>query len=244
MLYSNPLLMDIVKKQYFFKIKAYRSVFITMIITQLLGLALSIEENSSSGFSAENYSIVSNEYSSSIIFALMMVWTFITSILLTTKAYRYDDFSFVTNRLSSYISNVFFLITINIIASITSMMVGFTLQLYLYYFTNLKDTHLSPREFFIGLGAYVMYLCLISSLAYLIGMLLQLSRKYILSLIAAFITLIMIMQSFDINIVGSVYEQLYDETSFGIFSLKILSICLFHCLLAFFIQNRMEVRPQ
>lgn len=45
------------------------------------------------------------------------------------------------------------------------MMVGFTLQLYLYYFTNLKDTHLSPREFFIGLGAYVMYLCLISSLA-------------------------------------------------------------------------------
>lgn len=62
MLYSNPLLMDIVKKQYFFKLKAYRSVFITMIITQLLGLALSIEENSSSGFSAENYSIVSNEY--------------------------------------------------------------------------------------------------------------------------------------------------------------------------------------
>lgn len=244
MLYSNPQLMDIVKKQYFFKLKAYRSVFITMIITQLLGLALSIKENSSSGFSAENYSIVSNVYSSSIIFALMMVWTFITSILLTTKAYRYDDFSFVTNRLSSYISNVFFLITINIIASITSMMVGFTLQLYLYYFTNLKDTHLSPREFFIGLGAYVMYLCLISSLAYLIGMLLQLSRKYILSLIAAFITLIMIMQSFDINIVGSVYEQLYDETSFGIFSLKIVSICLLHCLLAFFIQNRMEVRPQ
>ncbi|WP_226038046.1 hypothetical protein [Aquibacillus saliphilus] len=181
----------IVKKQYKFKLKAYAGVFTSMMVVQVIALLLSLGgTGGSSGSSSSGFSLTTNSYSGSMVIAFTMVWAFITAILITTKAYRDDDFTFVTNRLTSNLSNMLFLTIASIIAGTTSLLTGYLLKVIVYLFFDV-DLLISSSQTFstllIGLVATIMYILLFAALGYLVGVLAQLSKMLIIILVALFI---------------------------------------------------------
>src|SRR6185437_4463337 len=108
-------LSKVVKRQFSFKLRAYVGVFASLIAMQILGIFFSFLGASSSYFGGSSVSVSYTYYSADIVVGATMLWGFISAILITTKANRYDDFAFVTNRLSSNLSNMIFLIVASII---------------------------------------------------------------------------------------------------------------------------------
>ena len=98
---SRTSLMEVVKRQYLFKLKSFIQVFMTLVVLQLLAMLFSFNGVGMMGSSNGSVEMDIQYYSADIVVVFTMLWAFITAILITTKAYRNDDFAFVTNRLSS-----------------------------------------------------------------------------------------------------------------------------------------------
>jgi hypothetical protein len=178
---------EIVKKQFRYKVKAYLGVFSSLIILQLVAIAFSFNGVSSSGSGSDSFSISISTYSANMVIAFTILWVFIISIMLTTKSYRNDDFSFVSNRLTSSLSTIVFLLAASIAAGVTAMLSSFLLKSIVYYFLSYEiiagsTSSASAGEFFMGLIATIFYLVLFSSFGYFIGMLVQLHRAFAISI--------------------------------------------------------------
>ena len=100
-----------VKKQYFFKLKANIDAFSSLVWIQLLAHLFSLGGVASMGMGGTNLSVDVKYYSADLVIGFTMLWAFVTAITITTKPYRNHDFTFVTNRLSSSLSNILFLLT-------------------------------------------------------------------------------------------------------------------------------------
>ena len=97
-------LWEVVKKQLRFKLKSYRGMFTSLMILQIIGILFSLAgEGGGGGSSSNGFSYDMTYYSSNIMFALIMIWAFISAIIITTRAYRFDDYAFVANRLTSHV---------------------------------------------------------------------------------------------------------------------------------------------
>lgn len=105
---TEAKLPDIVRKQFLYKVKAYLSVFSSLLVVQAIGLLLSTNGSRMMGTSYNGFSIDINYYTGDISIVITLIWSFITAIIITTKAYRNDDFVFVANRVSRHLSNMFF----------------------------------------------------------------------------------------------------------------------------------------
>ena len=51
-----------------------------------------------------------------------MIWAFIVGALITSKAYRYDDFSFVTSRLSAHLANIGYMVIVSSLGGLTAFL--------------------------------------------------------------------------------------------------------------------------
>src|SRR5699024_6157363 len=112
------------KKQYRYKLKANIDSLSSLVSIQLVALILSaIAGNGSSGGSNSNgFEYYATFYSADIVITFTFIWAFTTAITITTKAYRNHDFSFITNRTISSLSNVLFLATISLLGSTTAIL--------------------------------------------------------------------------------------------------------------------------
>ena len=97
-----------VKKQFFFKLKANIDSLSSLIWIQLLAILFSFGGVSSMWSSNGEASIEVQYFTSDIVVVFTFIWSFVTAITITTKPYRHHDFTFVTNRLSSSLSNILF----------------------------------------------------------------------------------------------------------------------------------------
>lgn len=134
MSFTQTSLVDVVRKQYAFKLKAYLLAFGTLVGLQLLAIFFSFGGVANMGTGSDDLEMNVTLYSADIVIVFTMLWAFITGILLTTKAYRYDDFAFVTNRVSSHLANALFLVTASIVGGMCAILCRFPLKVYIYYF--------------------------------------------------------------------------------------------------------------
>lgn len=173
-------LADIVKKQFIYKLKAYISVFNSLLIIQVIAMFLSTNGSSGSyGSGSDGISFSFNLYNGDLIIIVSMLWAFISAIIITTKAYRNDDFVFISNRLSSNLSNIFFLKAASIVAGITAMLSGILFKVIIYLTLddgNVIGTVVSFRDLVVGIIMSILYILLFASLGYLVGMLVQFSK--------------------------------------------------------------------
>ena len=121
---ADVKLRGVVKKQFLYKLKAHLSIFSSLFIIQVVGMLLSMNGSNSMGMSSNGYSLNISYYTGDIIIIFTMLWSFISAIIITTKAYQDDDFVFVSNRFSSNVNQYVFLIFASIIGGITSMLSG------------------------------------------------------------------------------------------------------------------------
>ena len=188
-------------------------------------------------------------YSSDLIIVFTLIWAFIMGITITQKAYRYSDFAFVSNRFTSNLSNLLFLLTASVVGGISAILVGNVLKVILFFYfgseNSMGGTLLTPpMELILGMFVTSLYILLLSSLGYFFGMLVQLHKGFFVFLLGLFLGIIIfgIRSVEQTNIIGSMFMFFYKETSFLLFMVKTLltAAILFSCTIL--ISNRMEVR--
>jgi len=242
-------LWDVVKQQYRYKLKGYIQVFMSMVVLQVLALIFSLNGVGNAGASGGLLNVNTSYFSADFVLAFTMLWGFITAILITTKAYSNDDFIFVTNRLSSHLSNVLFLVTASILGGLTTILSTFLLKVIVFLFKS--DVYLAssadlaaPMTLLVGVSSASLYILLLCSLGYLVGTLIQWSKLFAVLLPAVFVGgLLLNALSGEAGILAVLYAFFMTESSFPLFFLKVVctSVVLFWG--AFGLSNRLEVRP-
>lgn len=240
MFLSNSSLASVVMTQVKFKLNAYNGLIYSLIILQLFGI-LFASGAGGSGTSIMNTSISIDR--TSIEAGLLLVSFLAISVgnLMTTKAYRYDDFSYVATRLSSNLANIIVLFIFSVFAGTTTYLSGYIVRILMYFFsTELVD---SPRVFedYVGtlsiILAMIFLLWMFSSVGYLAGTLFQ---KHKLLFFGVLIIFAMLLIS---KIWITTFAFIFVENgSLLIFTIKVIGVSIVLFAASTAISNRMEVR--
>lgn len=245
---NKVTLIEVVKKQYLHKLKAYSGVYTSLMVIQAIALLFAFSAMNSFGTSSEAFSLDINYYSVDVVIGLTMLWAFITSITVTLKGYRNCDFNLVTNRLSSDLSNFAFLGTVGLIGTITSLLSSFLIKVILYvlpstevmYFSTLQT---SPVIIIKGAIAAFLYMILFAALGYLVGTLVQLHPLVKVVLPVVFFGLLLFGGIIGrVDIVESVLGFFFTEASFLLFLIKVLITVASLLYVSAMINDRTEVR--
>lgn len=241
-------MVDIVKKQYVYKLRAYIQVLISLIFIQLLAILFSFNGVGGMGSSGENINVQFQYYSADIVVGFTMLWGFISAILITSKTHRNIDFPFVTNRLSSHLSNMLFLLSGSLVGGITAMLSIFPIKLIMYYLIEsvfVKSTNItgSPLEFLLGIFTTTLYVFLSIAIGYFVGTLVQINKVFAGLLPALLIGMLYLDAARGNNgIVAYFFQFIFRESSIPIFTVKVIIISGLFLISSFMLSNRMEVR--
>ena len=236
---------DTVKKQFSFKMRAYIGMFGSLVLMQLVGMFFSFGGTFTTGIGSQGIMVNFSYHSADTIIVFTMIWSFISAILITTKATRYDDFAFVTNRVSSHVSNALFLLAASIAGGVTSVLAGYVMKIILYFYKNIQygSGTLTIKELAIGFAAAALYVFLFGALGYLTGTLIQISKVFIILLPAAFVGMVTVGA---INgkeeTLKAVFNFFAAESSPFIFLIKVMVFSAILFTGAAALSNRMEVR--
>ncbi|MGM0845120.1 MAG: hypothetical protein ACQEUT_09095 [Bacillota bacterium] len=250
MMYLTEVSMwDIVKKQFRFKFKSFRGMFTSLIVLQIIGILLSLNGDgmSGGGSSSNFFSHTLTYYSGNIIFGFVMIWAFISAILMTTRGYRYDDYSFVTDKLTSHFSNILFLLAASFISGITILLANRVVILIIYLFQDNVSMTGQPLTFkgaLFGMIAITLYIFLLASFGYLAGSLVQISKIFILIMPVLVIGSIFYEARLTGNpsLVPNVFSFFGMEDSIMVFMLKVLLVSGLSWFAAILSSMKLEVK--
>ncbi|KGA97651.1 hypothetical protein AJ85_04660 [Alkalihalobacillus alcalophilus ATCC 27647 = CGMCC 1.3604] len=239
-------LLELVKKQTLFKLNALSGAFTVMIVFQVATILFTVFfPTSSYGMtSSEMYSFRIYEVSSNSVIVFTFIWAFIVGILITSKAYRYDDFSFVTSRLSANLANICYLVVMSVFSGFTAFFSSYMIKVGVYFNKSGDVFYESIPSWTIimsGAVATMLYLLLLGTIGYVIGMLVQVypAFKFIIPavFIGGFITVSGGQGSFN-----WIFVQIFAETSILLVIVKVLLSCTLMLFVTIVITNRLEVR--
>lgn len=235
---------SVLANQLRYKLKSYIDVFATLVILQLLGVLLSFDGSAMSSYSGYAIEMDAHYYSADIVMGLTIVWGFVVSLLLATKAYREDDFAFVANRMTSHFSSIIFIGIASVVGGMTAILSGFLLQVLMYYGIGYQDVLVSggltePFYILTGMGGAVLFIFLFSSIGYFVGMLAQLHWVMVIVVPAAFIAVTIML---NLNVMPWLGAFFFQESSFPVFLTKIVLATAVLFTVAGLISNRLEVK--
>lgn len=241
MFLSNSSLTSIVFSQVKFKLHAYSGLIYSLIILQLMGILFATGGSSSSSY-INNISI--SLYISSVDSGFLFVSLLAISVgnLITTKAYRYDDFSFVATRHSSNIANSIVLLIFSCFAGVTTYFTGYLMRIFLTYNSNneivvgssiLND----PINSLLTILAMIIVLWLFSSIGYIAGTLFQLHKLLFFG--ALVMIFMLLMTKTWLSISGAIFVE---NGSLLILSIKVFCITILLFAISNVFSNRLGVR--
>ncbi|MBS4192666.1 hypothetical protein KHA94_21225 [Bacillus sp. FJAT-49705] len=242
---KNVNLTEVVKRQYFFKLKANIDAMSSLVFLQLLAMLFSMGGSNSFHSSYDQVALEVSYFSGDVIIGFTMIWAFVTAITITTRQYRNHDFSFVTNRLSSSLSNILFLLTASIIGGITAILARNLLLVFKYIFSEeqIYGIPLTFQDLLLGVSATIIYLFAVSAIGYLIGALVQISKAFVVLIPVLFIGMLFIDGVMNRDpFIAYVFEFYVMESSFGLFFVKMVSTAALFFIASISILNRLEVR--
>lgn len=248
MSFATTNLAKLVKKQTSFKLRAFYSVFTTLLLLQIIAILFSFNAIiSSTSATMNNVSVSINYISVDAVIFFTLLWAFITAILITTKAYRNDDFTFVTNRISSSLSNISFLLIASVVGGITALLSRYVSRVIMFYTTDIPTLRTeafveTPSEFFVGMFATILYVLLFSALGYFTGMLVQLHKVFVALLPAGYIGLLILGAKMRNDVGNEVIEFYGNEASLTMFMIKIVATTILLFGSATALSNRLEVK--
>lgn len=242
---TEPSFFDTVKKQYLYKLKGRLGLFLAMIGVQIMALLFSLSGVSSQGMGDQYLYTSVKIFSSDLVIWFTLFWIFFVAVLITFKDYQNIDFTFVANRLSSNLSNVWFLVTAAITGGVTAMLSGILLRVVIYftrdYYLLSENFIPAPEVVLTGIAVTILYLLLISALGYFCGVLVRLSKVFIVILPCLFIGALVLFGK-NLPVVVKIYDFFRGENSLALLAVKVLiTTCLLYacsCVLA----DRLEVR--
>ena len=241
---TEPRLIDIVKKQFRYKLTAYTGVFSSLLIMQLLGVFMGF--NSGGGMtSSETLTVFQESATNDSTVAFTLIWALAMGILVTTVAHRNDAFSFVSNRLSHHLASFSFLLVISVIAGMTAVLAGSLTPLIGYLqnnelFITSQGIFQAPASFGIQIMTSILYTILLAGFGYAIGSCIQRSRLFIPVILVTFFVLPFWIGAFDF--LEKIITFFGSETSFSLFLVKVTVTVTLFFLLSIAITTKLEVR--
>ncbi|WP_339145963.1 MULTISPECIES: hypothetical protein [unclassified Sutcliffiella] len=246
---SKVTLGQVVKKQFLYKLSAYSGVYISLIILQVIAILFSWNGVGMSGGGSNQVSYNLHYYSANLVFVFTMLWMFIVSIIITSKANRNEDFSFLSNRLSSDLSNILFVSVASVIGTLTAFLSSYLLKVIVLYMPKFDSFYHSPDSInmgsllLIGILTAFLYLIMCGAAGYLVGTLIRVS-----SLFKVLVPVILVGYLFfggfisEVSGLLTLVEFFYLESSFINFFIKVMLTTLVLFCSAAAIFSRMEVR--
>lgn len=230
-------------KQYAYKLKGYSNLFYGLLIAQILGLLFSMGGVGNMGATNDSLRVSLRTYSSNVVIVFSFLWIFISASSLGTKPYRNMEFSLVTNALSSNLSNVGILLTCSVFGGITSSLIGVLLRTIVYFTFSrtqivLDGFFIAPTDLILGIFVTSLYMLLISSVAYLARMLVEINMALAIIIPLIGIGLLRIYNNFFM----AIYTFIILENSWLLFTLKVLILSIILFGISVLLANRMEVR--
>ncbi|WP_404450184.1 hypothetical protein LG307_10320 [Sutcliffiella horikoshii] len=246
---SKVTLDQVVKNQFLYKLSAFSGVYISLIILQVIAVLFSLNGVGNSTGGSELISLNIHYYSANLIFVFTMLWVFIVSIIITSKGYRDEDFSFVTNRISSDLSNVLFVVLVTIIGTITALLSKYVLQVIVLFLPKFDSIYHSPVSmkigsfFVMGTLTAFLYIFLCGAAGYFVGTLVRVSNLFKILVPVIFVGYLFFGGTIsEVSGLVTIVEFFYLETSFIAFILKVFITVLVLFAGSAAIFNRMEVR--
>ncbi|GGA77795.1 hypothetical protein [Ornithinibacillus halotolerans] len=243
---ANVNLSNIVIKQYRYKMKSFIGVFLALMVIQVFGILISMLGASSSGFSNGFFFINVTSYTANVVIAFTMIWAFTNAIIVTTKSYREDDFTFISNRLSYNLSNILFLITACVIGAITAFLSRGVIYILVFFVNDLEtfltvNQEVNMADYLIGVLATILIVLLAGAAGYVVGMLFQLN-KLLIFILPVFVFGLDFIRTSNESTLQRIFEFYFTEQVFTIFVVKTIMTILLGFGLAALLTNRMEVR--
>lgn len=234
---------EAVKKQYFYKLKAYQGMFSTMIIFQLIGLFFSFQGEFVST-SHNNIAVTTNVYAADLIVAFNILWVFTMAIYLTNKASKNMMFTFVTDKRTNHLANLLFIITMSVIGGMTATLLGYVVRLAVIGYFGLEHILFFDPITLIGLltsiATAVLYSLFVAIIGYTFGELVQLHKIFMfivpVTILGYFITGINLFDE------PSLITFFFFESNFSLFAIKIILTSALLFLIATQFGRNLEVR--
>lgn len=237
---------DATKKLFRFKLLAYSGTFVSLIGIQILGLLFSLGGVSMAGTGGNNMMLSVHNFSANIIIVFTIMWGFVIAMTLTTKPYRLADFVFVTNRITSHLSNIIFIVFASIIGGITAMLSGYVLKVGIFFWYGAESVVFQPisfTELVVGIITTIAYVALFSAIGYFVGMLVQLNKAFGVVIPVMFIgTLITAGRRGEESVIYSIFRYYVNDASLWVFVITVFVLCYALFYGATILTNRMEVR--
>ncbi|MBY7142133.1 hypothetical protein KFZ56_03310 [Virgibacillus sp. NKC19-3] len=237
---------NLVMKQFRYKLKSYIGSINSLVVLQLIAILFSLNGAASSGGGATRVNVQTTYYTADIVIIFTMIWAFMSAVLITTKAYREENFLFVASRLSSHLSNSLFLLATSFLAGIMALLSGFLLKVIIYFTIESEILHMSMSQSFIEVGmgiiATILYIFLASCFGYLLGTIIQLHKTLVILLPGVLLGIIFLTSVNGLHLLPLVGKFYFFESSFLLVLCKVLVSSGVFLLGAGVISNRLEVR--
>lgn len=237
-----------VRKQYNFKIKANMGLFLTLMALQVMAILFSLAGVQTMSMGTSGVMVSVKGFSADIIIVFSSFWAFIMATTFTTMDQRNMDFAFVSNRLSSNLANIGFLLTAGMVGGLTAILGGALLRVITFFslgseFILRQHFFISPRELVARIAVVTLYLVLLSSMGYFCGMLVQFRKVFIVILPAVFVAISFLdARSSQSGIVNTAVNFFLAESSLAILAIKIILTVGLLLACAVLVSDRLEVR--
>ncbi|KJR48731.1 Permeases of the major facilitator superfamily [Desulfosporosinus sp. I2] len=230
-------------KQYHYKLKAYTGLVNRLIIAQMLALVFSyVGATGMMSSGNDELTVTVSTYSASMVIVFSIFWIITIAITLTTKQYKKIELPLVGTRISGNLSDVGFLLTASVYAGMTSSLFGVLLRIIMYFTSDsskivFDEFSLAFPDLLLGMVVAILYMALISAMAYCTGVLAQVNMAFVI------IIPVLIFGSLKVytNFMQSVFKFYVGETFLPLFALKILFTSLILFGISLLLSNRMEV---
>jgi hypothetical protein len=231
-------LMSVVKKQYVFKLQSFSKFFLIIIATQIIGMLFTLTNAGGNSFTANDiysFNLDKNSNLQVVIFTIACVIG--ATIFLNFKEYKDMDFTLVSNRMSSNLSNIGFLITLSLFGAVTSALSGVLVRTIKYFFIGgakiiENGFFVTPGQILCSIGSTFLYILLFSSVVYYCTVL---TRR---SVIWTVVILLLSSRS----LFGNIIVFYGKEHNFLIFMIKVTITVVIFFLASVFLSNNAEVR--
>lgn len=237
---ANNVLVKIACRQYLYKLKAFS--FLGLIVTQVVALLFSYGGVGMSGMGTNQLSLTVRNYSSDFVIIFTMFWAFIMAISYTKKHAKSIDFTLISSRLSSSLSDLSVFITISVLGALTSTLSGMFLRLFFYFTADhgsiINSSFKLPFSAWLqSFLAVTLYLLLVCSAGYLFGMLMEVNKIFGFIIPVLLFGLLRAQNEIFLNMI-----QFFNESSLLIFAGKTFLATAVLWSLSMLLFNRMEVR--
>ena len=234
--------MQNVKKQVWWKLSSYSSVFMTIIAVQMMASLLTLNGTSHMSSGNDELRVEVSSYSLDSILMFSMVTVFIISSMLASKHMVEENFSIVTTRLTASISTIIAQLIICVITTCTALS-SFYISTLLMRINNSEGKFVIQTAFEVKtLVLFFSLLVVLSAAGFFVGSFLQTNRWII-----AIIGVVVIIGLFSYLVPSYETISSQDEQAIAanatvwLTSLKCLGISAVIYAVTIYIRNEQEV---